>query len=104
MHNKYVDIMKQSEFYDSIFKIQDSAAGISNILKSIGTVDDSSRKDAMVGNAERFIQSWYDNNMKFYSGWFWDVRKKILRRMLNDHYNDLMAQLDSISAVNTVDI
>ena len=101
MHNKNVDIMKQSEFYDSIFKIQDSATGISNILKSIGTVEDSSRKDAMVCNVERFIQSWYDNNMKFYSGWFWDVRKKILRGMLGDHYQELIGQLKGISAVNT---
>lgn len=89
--------MNQSEFYDHVFKLQDAADKIIKTIDSIRNVTTEHRA-FMIKSMRNFAYEWYAQCKKFYTGWFWQIRKRVLRQILEEQYERILTSLTAVES------
>lgn len=90
--------MNKNEYFDRYFKIQDDVKKIKTIIISIDESNVALNRARMVVDMARFVSEWTDRNLRFNKGFFWEIRKKLLRDEIlkrTDELNDMLKYIYS---------
>lgn len=89
--------MKRSEFYDHAFKLQAAADKIIKIIDSTRNATIEHRA-FMIESMRNFAYAWYVQRKRFYAGWLWQIRKRVLRQILEAQYERILTSLAAVES------